>query len=109
MDFNEAQTMITARQQGAAPDRLQLRSLRSCLAAVSALPAAGELGRSAAARGVDASHMILYITSLPSFSELLLRTVYSSRQVFSFQPSSSHQSVVKPLINVADTPKSPPE
>ena len=48
MDFNEAQTMITARQQGAAPDRLQLRSLRSCLAAVSALPAAGELGRSAA-------------------------------------------------------------
>ena len=35
----------TTTQQGAAPDRLQLRSLRSCLASVSALPAAGELGR----------------------------------------------------------------
>ena len=44
---------MTATQQGAAPDRLQLRSLRSFLAAVSALPAAGELGRSAAARGFD--------------------------------------------------------
>ena len=35
----------TATQQGAAPDRLQLRSLRSFLASVSALPAAGELSR----------------------------------------------------------------
>ena len=40
----------TAAQQGAAPDRLQLRSLRSFLASVSALPAAGELGRCAVAR-----------------------------------------------------------
>ena len=42
----------TAAQQGAAPDRLQLRSLCSCLASVSALPAAGELGRWAVARGL---------------------------------------------------------
>ena len=35
----------TAAQQGAAPDRLQLRSF------LTSLPAAGELGRSAAARG----------------------------------------------------------
>jgi hypothetical protein len=34
-----------ATQQGAAPDRLQLRSLRSFLASVSALSTAGELGR----------------------------------------------------------------
>ncbi len=34
---------LTTAQQGAAPDRLQLRSLRSCLAPVSALSAAGEL------------------------------------------------------------------
>ena len=40
----------TADEQGAAPDRLQLRSLRSFLASVSTLPAAGELGRSAGAR-----------------------------------------------------------
>ena len=39
---------ITAAEQGAAPDRLQLRS--SFLLA--ALPAAGELGRSVAAHGV---------------------------------------------------------
>jgi hypothetical protein len=45
--------VTTAAEQGAAPDRLQLRSLRSCLASVSSLPAAGELGRSAAARGID--------------------------------------------------------
>lgn len=32
-----------AAQQGAAPDRLQLRSLRSFLTSLSALPAAGEL------------------------------------------------------------------
>jgi hypothetical protein len=36
---------LTTVQQGAAPDRLQLRSLRSFLAPVSALPAAGELDR----------------------------------------------------------------
>jgi len=42
---------LTTAQQDAAPDRLQLRSLRSCLASVSALPAAGELGRCAVARG----------------------------------------------------------
>ena len=40
----------TAAEQGAAPDRLQLRSLRSCLASVSTLSAAGELGRCAVAR-----------------------------------------------------------
>jgi hypothetical protein len=45
---------MTTAQQGAAPDRLQLRSLRSFLAAVSALPAAGELGRSVAAPGLAA-------------------------------------------------------
>ncbi len=39
---------VTAAQQGAAPDRLQIRS--SCLLA--ALSAAGELGRWAAARGL---------------------------------------------------------
>ncbi|MBW4541368.1 MAG: hypothetical protein KME43_19845 [Myxacorys chilensis ATA2-1-KO14] len=38
-------TDITAAEQGAAPDRLQLRSLRSFLPSLSALPAAGELGR----------------------------------------------------------------
>ncbi len=37
------ETNITATQQGAAPDRLQLRSLRSFLPSLSALPAAGEL------------------------------------------------------------------
>jgi hypothetical protein len=36
----------TAAQQGAAPDRLQLRSF------LTSLPAAGELGRSVAARGL---------------------------------------------------------
>ena len=41
-----AQNKSTATQQGAAPDRLQLRSF------LTSLPAAGELGRSAAARGV---------------------------------------------------------
>ncbi len=51
---------ITTAQQGAAPDRLQLRSLRSCLAPVSALPAAGELGRCAAARGL-AGCVILFV------------------------------------------------
>jgi hypothetical protein len=45
-------TMKTAAEQGAAPDRLQLRSLRSFLASVSALPAAGELGVSPHARGL---------------------------------------------------------
>ena len=38
---------ITTVEQGAAPDRLQLRSF------LTPLPAAGELGRSAAARGFD--------------------------------------------------------
>ena len=42
------QNAITAAQQGAAPDRLQLRSLRSFLPSLSALPAAGELSRCAA-------------------------------------------------------------
>ena len=41
--------ILTAAEQGAAPDRLQLRS--SFL--LTALPAAGELGRSAGARGLD--------------------------------------------------------
>ncbi len=45
------QNVLTAAQQGAAPDRLQLRSLRSFLASVSALPAAGELNRCVAAPG----------------------------------------------------------
>ncbi len=42
------QSLQLATQQGAAPDRLQLRSLRSFLASVSTLSAAGELGRCAA-------------------------------------------------------------
>ena len=41
----------TAPQQGAASDRLQLRSLWSFLPSLSALPAAGELNRWAVARG----------------------------------------------------------
>ena len=45
-------TESTAPQQGAAPDRLQLRSLRSFLASVSTLPAAGELSVGLLARGV---------------------------------------------------------
>jgi len=49
----------TAPQQGAAPDRLQLRSLRSFLASVSALPAAGELSRCAAARGASGTDKLL--------------------------------------------------
>ena len=48
-----ASNIPTATEQGAAPDRLQLRSLRSLLASVSALSAAGELGRSVAARSVS--------------------------------------------------------
>ena len=51
--FGQASESTTA-EQGAAPDRLQLRSLRSFLASVSALPAVGELGRSVAARGLAA-------------------------------------------------------
>jgi hypothetical protein len=43
---------LAERKQGAEPDRLQLRSPRSFLASVSALPAAGELGRYIAARGL---------------------------------------------------------
>ena len=41
--FYGSSSVKTVAQQGAAPDRLQLRSLRLCLAAVSALSAAGEL------------------------------------------------------------------
>ncbi len=47
------ETNITATQQGAAPDRLQLRSLRSFLTSLSALPAAGELSVSPLARSVS--------------------------------------------------------
>ncbi len=42
----EINTLKQAGQQGAAPDRLQLRSF------LAALPAAGELGRSVVARGL---------------------------------------------------------
>ena len=38
-----AVSILTAAQQGAAPDRLQLRSFRSFLTSFSSLPAAGEL------------------------------------------------------------------
>ncbi len=48
---NWQRNVPTALQQGAAPDRLQLRSLRSFLASVSALPAAGELSRCVTAHG----------------------------------------------------------
>jgi len=44
-----SQNELTSAQQGAAPDRLQLRS--SFL--LTSLPAAGELGRSVAARGLE--------------------------------------------------------
>ncbi len=50
--ISAAATHPTAAQQSAAPDRLQLRSLRSfltSLSALSALPAAGELDRCVAA------------------------------------------------------------
>ncbi len=49
-----SRNQLTAAEQGAAPDRRQLRSLRSFLASVSALPAAGELSRCAVARSLDA-------------------------------------------------------
>ena len=49
----QEQSELTATEQGAAPDRLQLRSLRSFLASVTTLPAAGELGRWPAARSLD--------------------------------------------------------
>ena len=56
----------TAAEQGAAPDRLQLRSLRSFLAPVSALPAAGDLGRSAVARGLDVYATIVFAVEIIS-------------------------------------------
>ena len=45
--MKQRQTHQQAAEQGAAPDRLQLRSF------LASLSAAGELGRSVAARGVD--------------------------------------------------------
>ncbi len=63
-----------AAQQGAAPDRLQLRSLRSFLAAVSALPAAGELGRwPASARLLLAERLEQKLKVKLSFAELVQR------------------------------------
>ncbi len=44
--FSERRKSLTEAEQGAAPDRLQLRSF------LTPLPAAGELGRYAAARGL---------------------------------------------------------
>ena len=61
-------------EQGAAPDRLQLRSLRSCLASVSALPAAGELVVRLFARGASACESFEFALALTAkFSRVSCR------------------------------------
>jgi hypothetical protein len=68
--------LSTSAQQGAAPDRLQLRS--SFLLA--ALPAAGELSRWAALRSVHTIVMaklidVIFVISLLTFGALVIKTM----------------------------------
>ena len=66
----------TAAQQGAAPDRLQLRS--SFLLAK--LPAAGELGRCIVARGIEVSITIRVMDTEPDYSEYSLDDLHDVEQ-----------------------------
>ncbi len=67
----------TATQQGAAPDRLQLRSF------LTSLSAAGELGRSAAARGVAVCDILIFNAN---------ETPFRNRRIMCFVPRDDCKS-----------------